>query len=486
MKGEEQRGAYIFTIRAGWPNQVGMLGRVTSAIGEAGGDIGAIDIIEAAGGRMVRDLTISARDVEHSHGILEKVRRITKVKVIQVADRAFQLHLGGKIEVCTKVSIRNRETLAMVYTPGVARVSLGIKDDHATAWNLTIKKNAVAVVTDGTAVLGLGDVGPLAALPVMEGKAMLFKELAGVDAWPICLDTKDPEEIIRAVKWIAPGFGGINLEDISSPRCFEIEERLRQELDIPVFHDDQHGTAVVILAALVNAVKIVGKRLEDLRVVISGVGSAGIASARLLMEVGVKDIVCCDRTGVVCRERAENMNPPKRWIAENTNPRGVRGTLGDAMEGADFFLGVSGPGVLSVDDLKVMARDPIVFAMANPVPEIMPEEAAPYVRIMATGRSDYANQVNNALCFPGFFRGLLDTRVREINSEMKIAAAQAIASAVTEHQLHEDYIIPSIFNRTVVHLVARAVAKAAYKTGQARKRQPSFRYSQLYWEPHGG
>lgn len=483
---EGQRGAYVFTIRAGWPNQVGMLGMVTSAIGEAGGNIGAIDIIEAARDRIVRDLTISARDVEHSHEIVDGVRQIPKVKVIQVADRAFQLHLGGKIEVSVKVPIRNRETLAMVYTPGVARVSLGIKDDPAAAWNLTIKKNTVAVVTDGTAVLGLGDVGPLAALPVMEGKSMLFKELAGVDAWPICLDTKDPEEIIKAVKWISPGFGGINLEDISAPRCFEIEERLRQELDIPVFHDDQHGTAVVMLAGLINALKIVNKRLEDLRVVISGVGSAGIASARLLKEVGVIDMVCCDRAGVVCRGRASDMNPAKNWIAMNTNHRGIQGTLSDAITGADFFLGVSGPGVLTLEHLKKMARDPIVFALANPVPEIMPEVAAPYVRIMATGRSDYANQVNNALCFPGFFRGLLDTRVREINSEMKVAAAHAIASTVTQHQLHEDYIIPSIFNRTVVHLVARAVAKAAYKTGQARKRQPSYRYSQMYWEPHGG
>jgi malate dehydrogenase (oxaloacetate-decarboxylating) len=457
-----------------------MLGRVTSAIGEAGGDIGAIDILEAARDRMIRELTIAARDVEHSREIVNLVRQVPKVKVIQVADRAFQLHLGGKIEVATKFPIRNRETLSMVYTPGVGRISLGIKADPALAWNLTIKKNAVAVVTDGTAVLGLGDVGPLAALPVMEGKAMLFKELAGVDAWPICLDTKDPEEIVQVVRWIAPGFGGINLEDISSPRCFEIEERLRQELDIPVFHDDQHGTAVVILAALMNAVKIVGKRLEDLRVVVSGVGSAGIASVRLLMEVGVKDIVCCDRVGVVGRERGQDMNLAKQWIAEHTNPRGVRGTLAEAIEGADFFLGVSGPGVLTVDHLKKMARDPIVFAMANPVPEIMPEEAAPYVRVMATGRSDYANQVNNALCFPGFFRGLLDSRVQEITTEMKIAAAQAIASAVTERQLHEDYIIPSLFNRTVVHLVAKAVAKAASRTGQARKRQPSLRFGQLY------
>ncbi|MDP2660667.1 MAG: NADP-dependent malic enzyme, partial [Dehalococcoidia bacterium] len=434
--------------------------------------------------RMVRDLTISARDVGHSRQIADQVRKIRGVKIVQMADRAFQLHIGGKIEVTNKVAIRNRETLAMVYTPGVARVSMAIHDDPDAAWNLTIKKNSVAVVTDGTAVLGLGDVGPLAALPVMEGKAMIFKEMGGVDAWPICLNTKDPEEIINAVKWIAPAFGGINLEDISAPRCFEIEERLRQELDIPVFHDDQHGTAVVVLAALINACKVVGKSIEDLRVVVSGVGSAGIACTRLLMEVGVKDIICCDRTGVVCQRRTYGKNLAKEWVAQNTNPRDVGGDLSAAIEGADFFLGVSSPGILTVEHLKKMARDPIVFALANPTPEIMPYEASPYARVVATGRSDYSNQVNNALCFPGFFRGLLDTRVRVVNNEMKIAAAYAIASAVTQHQLHEDYIIPGVFNRAVVHLVARAVAKAAYKTGLARKRSPAFRFSQLYWEPH--
>ncbi len=481
---DQQRGSYLFTIRATWPNEMGMLGRVASAIGEGGGDIGAVDIIEAGGGKMVRDITVSSRGVEHSRQIVEQVRKIRGVKILQMADRAFQLHIGGKIEVANKVPVRNRETLAMVYTPGVARVAMAIHDDPDAAWNLTVKKNAVAVVTDGTAVLGLGDVGPLAALPVMEGKAMIFKEMAGVDAWPICLNTKDPDEIVNAVKWISPAFGGINLEDISSPRCFEIEERLRKELDIPVFHDDQHGTAVVVLAALINACKVVGKRIEDLRMVVSGTGSAGIACTRLLMEVGVRDIICCDRTGVVCRQRTGGMNVAKEWVAVNTNPRDVGGTLDEAIEGADFFLGVSSPGALKVEQIKKMSRDPIVFALANPTPEIMPYEAAPYARVIATGRSDYSNQVNNALCFPGFFRGLLDTRVREVNNEMKIAAAYAIASTVTDHQLNEEYIIPGVFNRAVVHLVARAVARAAYKSGAARKRQPSFRHSQLYWEPH--
>lgn len=479
------RGPYVFTIRASWPNQVGMLGRVTSAIGELGGDIGAVDIIEAADGKMQRDLTISCRDVRHSQEIAEGLRKIPRLKIVQMADRAFQLHIGGKIEVNSKMPIHNRETLAMVYTPGVARVSMAIHDDPASAWNLTIKKNAVAVVTDGTAVLGLGDVGPLAALPVMEGKCMLFKEMGGVDAWPICLDTKNSDEIVQAVKWIAPVFGGINLEDIAAPRCFEIEARLREELDIPVFHDDQHGTAVVVTAGLINAAKVVGKKLENMKAVVSGVGAAGIACTHLMMRMGVKEIICCDRTGAICQGRTENMNPAKEWIAAHTNACGVSGGLSEAIEGADFFLGVSSPGLLTVEHIKKMAKDPIVFALANPTPEIMPNDAQPYVRVLATGRSDYANQVNNALCFPGFFRGLLDTRARRVNTEMKLAAAKAIASAVSDRQLHEDYIIPGIFNRNVVHLVARAVAKAAYQTGTAQKHQPSFRFHQLYWDPKG-
>jgi malate dehydrogenase (oxaloacetate-decarboxylating) len=370
----------------------------------------------------------------------------------------------------------------MVYTPGVGRVSQAIAHDPASVWTLTAKRNSVAVVSDGTAVLGLGDVGPLAALPVMEGKVMLFKELAGVDAWPLCLESKDPDDIVRVVKCIAPGFGGINLEDISAPRCFEIEARLKEALDIPVFHDDQHGTAVVVLAGLMNAAKVVGKRLEDMRVVVVGLGAAGMGTASLLLNAGVRDIVGCDTAGVVYPRREGNMNPAKEWFARHSNPRGVRGTVRDALKGADFLLTVSRPGAVSVDDLKEMGRDPIVFSLANPVPEITPEEAGPVVRVMATGRSDYANQVNNVLCFPGLFRGVLDVRGREINDAMKIAAAQAIASAVPEGHLHEDYIVPGVFHRAVVRLVARAVAKAAYRTGVARKRRPSYSLSQLYWQ----
>jgi malate dehydrogenase (oxaloacetate-decarboxylating) len=337
------------------------------------------------------------------------------------------------------------------------------------AYALTIKGNTVAIVTDGTAVLGLGDIGPKAALPVMEGKALLFKEFGGVDAVPICLDTKDPDKIVRTVKHIAPAFGGINLEDISAPRCFQVEEQLRAELDIPVFHDDQHGTAVVIMAALINALKIVGKRLEDLKIVFSGVGAAGTAATRLLLAAGVRNIIGCDHVGVLYRGRKERMNSAKRWYAENTNPDRFRGTLVDALRGADVFIGVSGPGVLAAAAIATMARDPIIFALANPVPEVMPEEAAPYARIIATGRSDYPNQINNVLCFPGLFRGVLDSCARDINEEMKTAAAQAIADMVSKRELHEDYIIPTVFDKRVARNVAKAVAKAAYRTRVAHR-----------------
>ncbi|GMA50566.1 hypothetical protein GCM10025857_19230 [Alicyclobacillus contaminans] len=346
-----------------------------------------------------------------------------------------------------------------------------IHRDPSKAFQLTIKRNTVAVVTDGTAVLGLGDIGPEAALPVMEGKAMLFKQFAGVDAFPICLNTKDPDEIVAIVKAIAPAFGGINLEDISSPRCFEIEQRLREELDIPVFHDDQHGTAVVLLAGLLNAVKIVDKRMEDLHVVVCGIGAAGIACTRILQAAGVKNIIGVDRAGIIEQNRSYD-NPMWDWYAKHSNPEGRTGDLAAAIDGADVFIGVSGPGVLKVEHLKRMARDPIVFAMANPIPEIAPEEAEPYVRILATGRSDYPNQINNVLCFPGIFRGALKARARDINEQMKLAAAHAIAGCVQESQLNEQYIIPSVFNAEVVKAVSRAVTEAAYQTGVARRESP--------------
>jgi malate dehydrogenase (oxaloacetate-decarboxylating) len=381
------------------------------------------------------------------------------------------MHLGGKIETHAKVGVKTRDDLAMVYTPGVARVCMAIHHDPEKAYTLTVKANMVAVVTDGTAVLGLGDIGPSAAQPVMEGKCVLFKEMAGVDAFPLCLATKDVDEIVMIVKAVAPVFGGINLEDISAPRCFEIEERLQRDLDIPVFHDDQHGTAVVVLAALINALKLVKKKLADVRIVFSGAGASGIATAKLLMKEGAGHIIACDRAGALYKGRRENMNSMKTWFADHTNPRRIKGTVSDALDGADVFIGLSAPGVVSLKDIKSMNRDAIVFAMANPVPEIQPEEAGPYVRVMATGRSDYPNQINNSACFPGFFRGMLDVRARRVNDDMKLAAAHALASIVSKGELSEEYITPSMFDRRVAETVAAAVAEAAMKSGVARRKR---------------
>ncbi|MCI0547081.1 MAG: NAD-dependent malic enzyme [Candidatus Rokubacteria bacterium] len=448
-----------------------MLGKVTSAIGSAGGDIGAVDLVEMSTHRVLRDMTIKASDSRHGQEIIDRLRRVPGVRVANVSDRTFLMHLGGKIEIHSKSPIRTRDDLSMAYTPGVARVCLAIRDDPSRAFTLTIKQNTVAVVTDGTAVLGLGDIGPEAAMPVMEGKAMLFKELAGVDAFPICLNTKDPEKIVETVKLIAPAFGGINLEDIAAPRCFEVETRLQKELDIPVFHDDQHGTAVVVLAALLNALKIVRKELRRLKVVVSGVGAAGTAAIKILQAVGVRNIIGVDEHGTIYPGRPVGMDFMKSWVAQATNPGRVRGTLGDALRSADVFIGLSVPGVLAVGDLKRMARDRIVFAMANPVPEIRPEEAERHVRVLATGRSDYPNQINNVLCFPGMFRGLLDARARGVNDEMKIAAAHAIASCVGRTELGPEYIIPSVFNKNVAPAVARDVVRAAQRTGMARRRR---------------
>jgi malate dehydrogenase (oxaloacetate-decarboxylating) len=462
--------SYSFTVRMGILNRPGMLGRVTSVIGKAGGDIGAVDLVEMTRERVFRDMTIKARDSEHGQRIIDKLRKLPVVKISNISDRTFLMHLGGKIEVRSKVPIRTRDDLSMAYTPGVARVSLAIKEDPQRAFSLTIKQNSVAVVTDGTAVLGLGDVGPLAAMPVMEGKAMLFKELAGVDAFPLCLDTKDPDKIVETVKLIAPAFGGINLEDISAPRCFEVEARLRKELDIPVFHDDQHGTAVVVVAALLNALKIVRKDPRRLKVTVCGVGAAGTAVIKMLMALGVRQIIGVDEHGTIHRGRAVGMDFMKTWVSEATNPQNVKGKMPEAVKDADVFIGLSVPGVLALRDVKRMARDRIVFAMANPIPEIQPEEAERHVRVIATGRSDYANQINNVLCFPGFFRGLLDIRARLVNDEMKLAAAHAIASCVGKGELGSEYIIPSVFNKQVAPAVAREVARAAHKTGVARRR----------------
>ena len=466
--------SYSITMRVEIQNRPGMLGKVTTAIGEVGGDIGAVDLSGHGKGTATRDITARARGIDHAQEIINAVRQVQGVKIVNVSDRTFLKHLGGKIEISNKIPVKTRNDLSMAYTPGVARVCMAIAKDVRKSYTLTIRRNTVAVVSDGTAVLGLGDIGPEAAMPVMEGKAMLFKEFADIDAWPICVATKDTEEIIKIVKALAPTFGGINLEDISAPRCFEIEERLKAEMDIPVFHDDQHGTAVVVLAALLNSLKIVKKRIEDMKIVVAGVGASGVACSKIIMNAGARNIIGVDRVGAIYKGRKQHMNFMKEWYAEHTNPFNERGKISDVISGADMFLGLAGPGLITVNDLKKMGKDPIVFAMANPDPEIMPEEAAPFVRIMATGRSDYPNQINNVLCFPGIFRGALDSRAVTINEEMKIAAAYAIASCVGKEELSEDYVIPSVFNRKVSPAVAREVSRAAHRTKVARRTSRTF------------
>jgi malate dehydrogenase (oxaloacetate-decarboxylating) len=457
-------------LRIRLADEAGTFGRVATAIGEQGALLGAIDLVRIEKAHKVRDVTILAEDEAHIERVAAAVSALTGVEVEAVSDRTFLSHLGGKLEIRSRVPLKTRDDLSMAYTPGVARVSRAIADDPDAIWNLTIKRNTVAVVSDGSAVLGLGDIGPGGALPVMEGKAILFKEFAGVDAFPVCLDTKDAEEIILIVKAIAPVFGGINLEDISAPRCFEIERRLREMLDIPVFHDDQHGTAIVVLAALLNALKVVGKRLEEVKVVVSGVGAAGVAVTHILLAAGVRDIVGCDRLGAVHRGRP-GLSGVKRDYAAVTNPRDLHGSADEALEGADVFIGVSQPGAISVEGVGRMGDRAIVFAMANPTPEVPPEAVEATVEVVATGRSDYPNQINNVLAFPGVFRGALDVRAREINEEMKVAAAHAIADTIADTELSADYIVPSVFNRAVAPAVATAVARAAEETGVARRRR---------------
>lgn len=461
--------SYSITLRVRIHNQPGKLGELTTAIGAAGGDIEGIDIVSVGKDFLIRDITVNAASETHDKEIAASIKNIDGVEVINISDRTFLMHLGGKIEVTSKMPLKTRSDLSMAYTPGVARVCQAIHLDPEKAFNLTIKKNTVAVVSDGTAVLGLGDIGPAAAMPVMEGKCQLFKEFGGVDAFPICLNTKDPHEIVQTIKNISVAFGGINLEDISAPRCFEIEERLKEELDIPVFHDDQHGTAVVVLAALINALKIVRKEMEDVKVVVNGIGAAGVACSKIVMAAGVKNIIGCDTTGAIYAGRKENMNWVKDWYARNTNPDAEKGTIHEVIKGADVFFGLSAPGIIDESDLANMAADPIVFAMANPTPEIMPEDAAGHVAVMATGRSDYPNQINNVLCFPGIFRGALNCRASRINEAMKLAAAHAIAEIIGPDELHPDYIIPSVFDRRVGEAVAAKVEEAAYESGVARR-----------------
>ena len=464
---------FSVTVRVELDARQEPLGKLTAEIAEAGGALQGVDLVPGAGseGKRVREFTIDARDQAHWEQIMRAIGSTRGARVLEYTDRTLAMHRGGKIEQHNKYPLKTRDDLSMAYTPGVARVCMEIAGDRSKAFDFTIKKNTVAVVSDGSAVLGLGDIGPEAAMPVMEGKAMLFKEFAGIDAFPICLDTNDPAAIIEAVKLMAPTFGGINLEDISAPRCFEIEERLKEEIDIPVFHDDQHGTAVVTMAALFNALKIVGKPIADLRVLMLGLGAAGVAVTKMMLASGVTNIIGCDRKGALSTTRDDyddGMTEIKRWYSESTNPEHRLGTPDEVIDGADLFVGLSGPGLIKADSLARMADDAIVFAMANPTPEVMPEEADPHVRIMATGRSDYPNQINNVLCFPGIFRGALDAGAPRITEEMKLAAAQGIAEVVQPDDLSEDYIIPSVFDRDVAPAVARAVVEEARRAGIAR------------------
>jgi malate dehydrogenase (oxaloacetate-decarboxylating) len=465
--------SYSIVMRVRLPQRAGSFGLVATVIGKTGAILGAIDLVRVEKGMKIRDITVACIDASHGERVVAAVGGIAGVTVEDVLDRTFQLHLGGKIEVTATVPLKSRDDLSMAYTPGVARICSAIHDDTERAWALTIKGNSVAVVSDGTAVLGLGDIGPEAAMPVMEGKALLFKEFAGIDAFPLCLGTTDVDEIVNVVRALAPTFGGINLEDIAAPRCFEIERRLRAELSIPVFHDDQHGTAIVVLAALLNALRVVGKRVEDTRIVVTGAGAAGLACTNIILAEGATNVVVCDIEGALYSGRP-GLDRERALLAERTNPGRERGMANELLAGADVYLGVSGPGAVSAAAVRTMACGAVVFAMANPAPEVQPEDVGDHVRIMATGRSDYPNQINNVLAFPGVFRGALDVRASTINEEMKLAAARAIASVVSGDELDPEYIIPSVFNRDVAPAVAAAVAAAARASGVAsRPRRPA-------------
>ncbi|MBM0742686.1 ACT domain-containing protein [Phormidium sp. CLA17] len=454
--------SYSLTIRFQFPNRPGMLANVTTAISSLGGSLGQIDLIEQTREVSVRDITVDCASTEHAETIVEAVKALPETKVINVYDRTFTIHRGGKITVNSRIPLRGQADLAMAYTPGVGRVCSAIAENPEEVYNLTVKQNMVAIVTDGSAVLGLGNLGPEAALPVMEGKAMLFKEFGGVDAFPICLATQDTDEIVETVKRISPVFGGVNLEDIAAPRCFEIEARLQRELNIPIFHDDQHGTAIVSLAALINALKVVKKQMAEVKIVINGAGAAGIAIARLLRKADAHHICLCDSKGILSRDRAD-LNDQKREFAVEQG-----GNLADAMKDSDVFLGVSAPGVVSPEMVQSMAKDPIVFAMANPIPEIQPELISQDVAVMATGRSDYPNQINNVLAFPGLFRGALDCRAQTFTTSMYLEAAQAIAELVKPSDLSREYIVPSVFDERVATAVSAAVQRAARQDGVAR------------------
>jgi malate dehydrogenase (oxaloacetate-decarboxylating) len=453
--------SYSITVRAKLPNRPGSFARVAEAIGKAGGVLGPIDLISVDQDVKVRDIVVYTNSEEHEQAVLQAVQGVPDVEVLHMLDRTTQVHIGGKLSVESRYPLRNHEDLSMLYTPGVARISKMVENNPDEARRLTVIGNMVAVVSDGTAVLGLGDIGPVGALPVMEGKAVLFKVFGKVDAFPICVDTKDVDEIIETVVRIAPVFGGINLEDIAAPRCFDIEEGLIERLEIPIFHDDQHGTAVVVGAALTNALKIVGKKPQDIKIAMAGVGAAGTAVSTLLLEMGVKELYCCGRKGILHPDDLRDAHPKRLWLGEVTNPKRIRGSLADAMKGADLFIGLSAPNIAGEEEVKSMAPDAIVFAMSNPVPEIPPEIAHKHARIVATGRSDYRNQINNVLCFPGLFRGLLDSRARRVTMQMKLAAAHAIAGVLDQDHLSEEAIIPSVFDERVAPAVAKAVAATA-------------------------
>jgi malate dehydrogenase (oxaloacetate-decarboxylating) len=461
---------YRLTVRLELANKPGMFAHVAAVLAEEGANLGAVDLASATADRMVRDVTFDVRDEAHGERVLAKLNDIPDVTVLSASDRIFLLHLGGKIQVKSKLPINTRNILSMVYTPGVGRVAQAIAQDKSKSYAFTTKCNSVAIITDGSAVLGLGNLGPEAALPVMEAKAMLFREFAAIDAWPICLGTQDPDEIVRTVQAIAPGFGAINLEDIGAPRCFDIERRLKASLDVPIMHDDQHGTAVVLLAALTNALAVLGKHIEDVRVVVNGLGAAGTACCRILLAAGVSHLLGCDKPGIILQGEADQLRACRTDLTACLTPDQPRGSLRDALRNADVFIGLSVGNILRAEDLDLMTPDRIVFAMANPDPEVPPQLALSHCRIFATGRSDFPNQINNALAFPGIFRGALDVQATEINEPMKLAAARALAETIPRAALSDDYIIPSVFDKDVVPRVARAVAEAARDSGAARRR----------------
>jgi len=458
---QKPSAGFSITARLKIPNLPGRLLYIIQYIAQQEASLSDLTLLYSDFNYNIRDITINCKSEERAKSVIDILGKLDGITLLEWRDDTFEAHKGGKLQVTANFQLKTTDQLSRVYTPGVARVCTAIHQDRSKAYDYTIKSSSVAVVTDGSAVLGLGNIGPEAALPVMEGKAMLFKQFANLNAFPICINSQDTEEIIRTVKNISPVFGAINLEDISAPRCFEIEERLSRELDIPVFHDDQHGTAIVVLAGLINALKIVGKKLSEIKVVVNGFGAGGVACTRMIYQAGVRNIVPCDSAGIVYRGRKDRMNPVKEELIRITNPNNEKGSVADALRGADVFIGVSKPGAIHKQDVLAMNKEPIIFALANPVPEVLPDEIKDVARIIATGRSDYANQINNVLCFPGIFKGAIEAKSKKITNEMKLAAASAIAEAVAPNELHEQHIIPSVFKDNVAERVAKRVKEVA-------------------------